>query len=138
MSDTNEQLNPNSQQPDLNDELSKLGSQLERALRRVLMSDPAKTFQRDISTSIGEIGKQFQQSFQSINQNQDMKNFAEQGQNVINQVQDLPIVNDFRKVLATGVSQLNQQIDQFINSIQEGEDNQIDAKRMQSILIEEE
>lgn len=137
MSDPKEQQTPDPQQPDLAEELNKLGGQLEKAIRSILSADPAKIVQRDLSSSVNELSKQFQTAFQSINENPDIKNLTTQGQHVISQVQELPIVNDFRKTLATGVAQLNEQLDQFATKVQSSQSIQDNANKMQSIPIEE-
>lgn len=132
-----EQQTPDPQQPDLAEELNKLGGQLEKAIRSILSVDPARIVQRDLSASVNELSKQFQSAFQSINENPDIKNLTTQGHHVISQVQELPILNDFRKTLATGVAQLNEQLDQFTTKVQSSQSTQESTNKMQSIPIEE-
>jgi hypothetical protein len=139
MSDSNQEQNQtaNEAQTDLNQELRQLGSQLERAVRGVFSSDPARNFQRDISSSMHEINEQFQSALKSINENPDIQKLSNQGQQVVDQFQEITVVQEFQKALAKGVSQLNQQIDTFITNMQsEKEPNP--ATTPQKIKIEEE
>ncbi len=139
MSDSNQEQNQtaNEAQADLNQELRQLGSQLERAVRGVFSSDPARNVQRDISSSMNEINEQFQSALKSINENPDIQKLSNQGQQVVDQFQEITVVQEFQKALAKGVSQLNQQIDTFITNMQ-GEKESNPATTPQKIKIEEE
>jgi translation initiation factor 2B subunit (eIF-2B alpha/beta/delta family) len=125
-------------QANLNEELRQLGSQLERAVRSVFSSDPARNFQRDISSSLNEINDQFQNALKSINENPDIQKLSTQGQQVVGQIQEVAIVQEFQKVLANGVSLLNQQIDSFLTNVQGSEKEPNPATTPQKIKIEEE
>lgn len=142
MSEPTEQETQSAEQTDLNKELRDLGSQLERAVRGILNNDQAKNFQRDISSNINQISQQFETALKSINENADIKNLADQGQQVINQVQnkmqDISVIQDFQKALATGVSQLNKQLDEFISKQASEKKDASDKSSMQNIPIEEE
>jgi hypothetical protein len=142
MSDPKEQEQTQTQEgegvrDELNNELRQFSTNLERALRSVISSDPARTFQRDISSSMNEIGKQFQTALQSFNDNPDIKKLSDQGQQVMDQIQSVTVMQEFQKALASGVSQLNQQLDTFIVNMQKNREEESSTGSMQSIPIEE-
>jgi hypothetical protein len=55
----------------------------------------------------------------------------------MDQIQSVTVMQEFQKALASGVSQLNQQLDTFIVNMQKNREEESSTGSMQSIPIEE-
>jgi ElaB/YqjD/DUF883 family membrane-anchored ribosome-binding protein len=107
------------QRPDLNNELNDLVKNLEGVVRSAAQSDRARTLQRDIFGGLEQINAQFQ-------------HLTERGQQAINQAQQFvnqpaqpggtpqsnALMQELQEMLARGVANINQQLNEFSTRIQ--------------------
>ncbi len=108
---------PEGQKPqnDLASELRELGQQIEQLIRSSIDSDRAKDVQRDITNGMVEIGTQVQSALKAIGDSPHVQQFAERGQQALEQAQQSPAIKDFQEALSRGIAQLNDQLSAFVS-----------------------
>lgn len=117
--------------PDLFSELHNFGNQLEQVVRGAWESEQAKTFQRDIATGVEALGHQVHSAMNSVKKNEEFNNLTERGQKAVNEFQESEFVRDLHNVLAQGMSQLNQQLADFVNNMNRPRPDQSDQQEGQ-------
>jgi hypothetical protein len=122
---------PNPNTPDLFRELHNFGNQLEQVVRGAWESEQAKTFQRDIATGVEALGHQVHSAMSSVKKNEEFTNLTERGQKAVNEFQESEFVRDLHNVLAQGMSQLNQQLADFVNNMNQPRPDQPDQQEGQ-------
>jgi hypothetical protein len=117
MSEQNDQNQQSSEQqqpqPDLVEELRKLGGQFEQAARSVVDNNRTKSFQRDVSAGMQEFLSQIQTASKSVQDDPRVQNFVERGQQAVQEAQQSQAMKDFQSTVARSVAFFNQQLGEF-------------------------
>ena len=102
---------------DLAEELRELGEQVEKLVRSSLASERAKELRNDIAKGMQEIGTQMQSAIKTIGDNPKVQEFAERGQQAVDQARESKAMQDFQEALARGIAQLNEQLSNFASRV---------------------
>lgn len=104
--------------PELAEELLRLRKQMESAVRTAMSSPRAREIEHDMRAAMQGMGKNMEAAFKSLYDDPRVQEFAERGQDVVNQFQEGQGVREFQRAMARGVFHFNEQIASFIERME--------------------
>jgi exonuclease VII large subunit len=122
---------PGESRPDVMAEFQALGQQL-LATGRAIVEGPGKTFQREVSNALRELGSQLQQTVKTVQQRPETSEFQEKARKAAQQIQEAPILREIEETLVGGLQHIKQQLQRLSERVEsqqaESEEHQAPAE----------
>ena len=128
--------------PDVMAEFQALGQQL-LATGRAIVEGPGKTFQREVSNALRELGSQLQQTVKTVQEMPETNDLQERARKAAQHIQERPIVREIEETIVGGLQHIKQQLQKLSERVEtqqaEAQDQQAPAESsVQRLHIERE
>jgi hypothetical protein len=103
--------------PDVMAEFQALGQQL-LATGRAIVEGPGKTFQREVSNALRELGSQLQQTVKTVQERPETSEFQEKARKAAQQIQEAPILREIEETIVGGLQHMKQQLQRLAERVE--------------------